>query len=102
MNYVWVDAEGVTVGATSAQRWAWDVSEGYSGADAKTLVMATLSNAPPGVAPAESVTFHVHPTDAERAAAIGAVGALLAAVRELHAAQPAWQELARSWFGRAI
>ena len=42
INYLVVEKELVLVGATDNQRWDWDTKEGYSGADAKTLVLVTL------------------------------------------------------------
>jgi len=42
INYIVVEPELVLVGATDNQRWDWDTQDGYSGADAKTLVTVTL------------------------------------------------------------
>ena len=42
INYIILEEQEITVGTTDSERWAWDIKEGYSGADARTMVWVTL------------------------------------------------------------
>lgn len=53
VNHVCVDASEITVGATNLARWQWDVDDGCSGADARTLVWVTLKDSGPGAVVAD-------------------------------------------------
>ncbi|OJJ17428.1 hypothetical protein BKI52_26515 [marine bacterium AO1-C] len=64
INYLVVEKELVLVGATDNQRWDWDIKEGYSGADAKTLVLVTLEgDLNSKYAIQEEAQFHCAPGD---------------------------------------
>lgn len=42
VNYVRVEENKIIIGATDNERWQWDIEDGESGADAKTIIMVTL------------------------------------------------------------
>ncbi|MEM1008664.1 MAG: hypothetical protein AAGJ35_06625 [Myxococcota bacterium] len=44
VNYIWIDDHEITVGATDSDRWRSDTAGGFSGADARTMVMAELKS----------------------------------------------------------
>jgi hypothetical protein len=83
VNYIWIDAEGITVGATDDERWAWEIEDGYSGADAFSFVQATIES-PEGSAPIETVRFLIKPGyEPHRTLAERAVGQLCAIAWEI-------------------
>lgn len=43
VNCVTVDASEITVGATNSTRWNWDLEDGQSGVDARTIVWSGRS-----------------------------------------------------------
>lgn len=61
VNYIWIDAESITVGATDDERWGWELEDGHSGAEAFSFVQATIADPPDGCAPFETVSFLIKP-----------------------------------------
>lgn len=53
VNYIWIDEKEITVGATDSERWRWDIEDGMSGADAKTLICIVLKDNGKGYAETE-------------------------------------------------
>jgi hypothetical protein len=71
------DGAEILVGVTDEQRWEWEIKDGASGADAKTLVYVLLTDHGPGHAVSEQVGLHLSRGDPLRSAAIAAIPALL-------------------------
>lgn len=42
VNYIRVEENKIIIGATDNERYQWDIDDGESGADAKTIIMVTL------------------------------------------------------------
>ncbi|MGI9164108.1 MAG: hypothetical protein ACR2JI_14490, partial [Mycobacterium sp.] len=61
VNYIYIDAQSITVGATDDERWAWELESGHNGGDAFSFVQATITESSDGYAPAETVTFLIQP-----------------------------------------
>jgi hypothetical protein len=70
INYIVVEPEEIVVGATDNERWRWDLEDGESGADAKTLVFVTLTENGTGYAVSENAGFHCAPGAPERPLAV--------------------------------
>lgn len=48
INFIRIDEKEITVGATDYERWQWDIDDGDSGADAKTIICAILKKTESG------------------------------------------------------
>ena len=84
VNYIWIDGESVTVGATDNERWSWEQQDGYNGADASSFVQATIREGSDGYAPTETVSFFIRPGyEPHRTLAERAVGQLCAIAWEI-------------------
>lgn len=55
INYIWIKDDEITVGVTDSERWAWDIEDGMSGADAKTLMCVILKDNGPHYTKTEMV-----------------------------------------------
>jgi hypothetical protein len=42
VNWIFIDEKEIIVGITDSERWGWDIKDGYSGADARTIIYVTL------------------------------------------------------------
>lgn len=83
VNYIWIDADSITVGATDDERWGWELEDGCNGGDAFSFVQATISS-PEGSAPIETVSFLIKPGyEPHRTLAERAVGQLCAIAWEI-------------------
>lgn len=60
INYIWIENNEITVGATDNLRWKWDTEDGMSGGDAKTIVFVVLKDY------LEKTGFHCLPGDPVR------------------------------------
>ena len=65
INFVLIENDEITVGATDNLRWKWDIEDGMSGADAKTIVWVCLKEETE-----ENASFHCSPGDPVRALAM--------------------------------
>jgi hypothetical protein len=77
INYIILENHEIIVGATDSERWAWDTEDGYSGADARTMIWVTLSGKR-GEHTQEKVEFYCPIGDPLRPLAMQHVGDLLA------------------------
>lgn len=103
VNWIFIDKDEVIVGATTPERWAWEIEDGRtSGVDAKTLVMARLVDSGPRIALKETEELFVAPSDPERAAALAVMAELLGAAREIHEARPHTGPARSRWFGAKL
>ncbi len=90
VNLVIVDESEVTVGATNRTRWRWDVEDGQSGVDARTLVWVTLKDNGAGFTVGETAGLCCDRADPLRALALRGIEPLLAiawSIRERGASQ---------------
>ena len=76
VNDIWIEQKEVIVGATDNQRWDWDINDGKTGADAKTLVFVRLELTETGYV-LEKAGFHCSREDSLRALAMSKVERLL-------------------------
>jgi len=84
VHHVRVDEHEVHVGATSAERYGWELDSGRASAvDATDLVWVTLGLGPPGVATTETIGLFPGRGTQERSAALAVVPALLDAAWEV-------------------
>ena len=84
VNYIWIDADSITVGATDDERWTWELESGYNGGDAFSFVQAMITESRDGYAPTETVTFLIRPGyEPHRTLAERAVGQLCAIAWEI-------------------
>lgn len=103
VNYIWIDAESITVGATDDERWAWELEDGYSGGDAFSFVQATIADGPDGCAPVETVRFLIKPGyEPHRTLAEKAVGPLSAIAWEIKNRGLSLQAARELFFGREL
>jgi hypothetical protein len=66
LNWFIVEDETILVGATDNERWRWDVEDGYSGADAKSVVFIEMKINEKGQVTSEVAGFHSRPGSPER------------------------------------
>lgn len=103
VNYIWIDAESITVGATDDERWGWELESGYNGGDAFSFVQATITESTEGYAPAETVTFLVRPGyEPHRTLAERAVGPLCAIAWEIKNRGLTSAAASEIFFGRVL
>jgi hypothetical protein len=76
INWITIEDNVTLVGATDDVRWRWDIEEGMSGADAKTIVYVTLTDNGKGTSPSEQAHFHCLPKDPTRTIAMSYVNEL--------------------------
>ena len=76
VNQVVVGEQEVIVGATHGARWKWEVDDGQSGADARTIVCVSLKNSGDSGAVSESAGLFCNREDALRPLAISGIAAL--------------------------
>ncbi|MCB9592659.1 MAG: hypothetical protein H6719_07995 [Sandaracinaceae bacterium] len=94
IHHVRLDPDEVHLGATTEERWAWELEDGAASAvNATDLVWVTITRPPPGRASAETIGLFPGRGSPEREAALAAIPALLEA---------AWRVLDGGWdAGRA-
>lgn len=103
VNYIWIDANSVTVGATDDERWAWEIEDGYNGGDAFSFVQATIADSPDGCAPIETVSFLIKPGyEPHRTLAERAVGELCAIAWEIKNRGLTADEATERFFGVTV
>jgi len=103
INYIIVEPELVLVGATDNQRWDWDTKEGYSGVDAKTLVLVTLEgDLDSKYAIQEQAQFHCAPSDPLRKLAMAQVYELFDLAWEIKKARLEESAARKQYMGVAI
>jgi|GEM_PF-849569 len=66
INWIDVEKNVILVGGTDNLRWKWDTEMGMSGADAKTIAIATLTDNGKGYAVSERAEFFCLPNDPTR------------------------------------
>ncbi len=103
VNYIWIDAESVTVGATDDERWMWEFESGYNGGDAFSFVQVTIRQSSDGYAPAETVSLFVQPGyEPHRTLAERAVGPLCAIAWEIKNRALDQRSANELFFGRTL
>lgn len=103
MNYIWIDADSITVGATDDERWGWELESGYNGGDAFSFVQATIAESNDGYAPAETVRFLIQPGyEPHRTLAERAVGPLCAIAWEIKSRGLTLAAARELFFGREL
>lgn len=70
INWINIEENVILVGATDNERWEWDTEEGYSGADAKTIVYVTLTDNGKNYSVSENAGFHCGIGDYSRTVAM--------------------------------
>jgi hypothetical protein len=103
INYIWIDDESITVGATDNERWQWEHEDGYSGADAFSFVQASIVKNGKGYAPTETVTFLLRPgTGPHRELAERVIGQLCAIAWEIKERSLELSTARELFFGREL
>lgn len=102
VNEVAVEAESVTVGATNRERWEWDRNEGYSGADAKTIISVRLIGRGPGYAVGEEMSLFCARDDPLRPLALQGIGPLLALAWQIREQDLDDDQARAAFFGREL
>jgi len=102
INSITVDDKEICVGATDSERWGWDVSEGYSGADARTMVWIILKDNGPGYVVSESVGFFCHREDPLRAIAYEGIPELFDVAWNIREKKINEKEARKAYFGFEI
>jgi hypothetical protein len=103
INYIWMDENSITVGATDNERWEWDRADGDSGVNAFTFVGAVLTDNGKGYTKSENVYFHCHPTwEPYRSMAMKAVPVLCNIAWEISNSKMSWDEAQWKYFGMKI
>lgn len=89
IHHIHIDDHQVSIGATTEERWGWELEGGRSSAvDATDLVWVALTRGRPGMAITETIGLFPGRGTPERAAALQAIPALLDA---------AWNVIDGSW-----
>lgn len=102
VNEVAVEAESVTVGATNRERWEWDRKDGYSGADAKTIISVRLIDHGTGCAPGEEMSLFCSRDDPMRPLALQGCGPLLALTWQIREQGMDDDRARTAFFGREL
>jgi hypothetical protein len=103
VNYHWIDATSITVGATDNERWSWELESGYNGADAFSFVQATITETSDGYAPSETIRFLIQPGyQPHRTIAERAVGQLCAIAWEIKDGELTLTQARERFFGRKL
>lgn len=103
INYIIIEEELVLVGATDNLRWQWDTEDGFSGADAKTIVMTMLKGRPgTGWALQEEAAFYCSPGDPIRPLGLGFLEELFEIAWEILKAGHSQEAARERYFGKAI
>jgi len=77
VNYIFINKEEITVGATDIERWTWDREGGDSGVNARTSVWVTLEDKGGQWAINEKIGLFCKPGDTWRELSIAHISDLL-------------------------
>lgn len=88
------------MGATDNERWRWDIEDGMSGADAKTIVCVILKDNGKGYATSETAGFHTDPDT--RALAMSHVSELFDIAWDIKNKNMKFEEADIKYFGKQI
>lgn len=102
INLIWVEEEEITVGATDSERWEWEKEDGASGADAKTLLWATLRREGDQLLAVERVEYFCHPEDSLRGLVLSGTEYVLDMARHIHEHKLDQRQARAELFGRAF
>ncbi|WP_299767389.1 hypothetical protein [uncultured Dokdonia sp.] len=102
INWITIEDNVVLVGATDDVRWRWDIEEGMSGADTKTIVYVTLTDNGKGISPSEQAHFHCLPKDPTRAIAMSNIIELFDIAWSIKNKQMSLEEARETYFGKVI
>lgn len=102
INSITVDEAEICVGATDSERWGWDIADGESGADARTMVWVSLKDNGVGYVVSESVGFFCHREDPLRALAYEGIPDLFDAAWDIRERKLTQQGAREAYFGFEI
>jgi hypothetical protein len=102
VNYIFVANNEIVVGVTDSERWGWDTEEGYSGADARTMVWVILKLNGPGIATAETVGFYCGRTEILRELAYASIPKLFEIAWEIEVEKMTNSEAVDKFFGMQL
>ena len=102
VNWIFVDDKEITVGVTDSERWGWDTEDGYSGADARTMVWVTLTLNGPRIATKEEVGFHCGRTEILRELAYASIPKLFEIAWEIEVEKMTDTESKDKFFGMQL
>ena len=102
INLVWVEEGEITVGATDSERWKWEREDGASGADAKTLLWATLRREGDRLLAIERVEYFCHSEDSLRELVLSGTEYMLDMARLIHEHKLDQRQARAELFGRAF
>ena len=89
IHYILVTEQEIHLGATTEERWRWELEQGApSAVNATDLIWVTLQRGRPGIAVTETIGLFPGRGTAERAAALQILGPLLDA---------AWRVVDEGW-----
>lgn len=77
INYIFINEQETTVGATDCERWTWDREDGDSGVNARTSVWVTLEDKGKPWATTEKIGLFCSPGDPWRELSITHIADLL-------------------------
>lgn len=102
INLITVDEAEICVGATDSERWGWDIADGESGADARTMVWVTLKDNGVGYVASESAGFFCHREDPLRKLAYDGIPGLFNIAWDIRERKLTQQEAREAYFGFEI
>ncbi len=102
VNEIFIDKNEITVGVTDSERWGWDVDDGYSGADARTMVWVILKDNGPGYTNSETVGFYCARSEPLRALAYSSIPKLFDIAWEILSEKMTMTEAREKYFGFVI
>lgn len=102
VNYIWMEGDGITVGVTDSERWAWDIEDGMSGADAKTLMCVILKDNGPRYTKTETVDIGCLYQSEHRALCLRHIDELSVIARTISEKELDMRTARATYFGQCI
>ncbi len=84
INFLIIQNGKLTVGATDNSRWNWEIEDGHSGADAKTIVNYEIDPGGPRWTSSENLVLHCLPGDPIRPLVLQQISKLINVAWEIY------------------
>ena len=102
INWINIEDNVILVGATDNERWEWDTEEGYSGADAKTIVYVTLTDNGKSYSTSENAGFHCGIDDPLRSICMNYLLELFDVAWSIKNDKLDFEEARKQYFGKSL
>ncbi len=101
----WIDMTDdkiILVGATDNLSWGYDIEDGFSGSDARTIVCATITDNGKGIANDEKALFYCLPGDHTRALAMSFLEQLFEMAWVIKNENLSYEDARARYFGKIV